>query len=124
MSATPEVIEKIKKLLRLARSSNPHEAQLALQRAMALAREHDVAVEGLNPDEQAKQYDLFWLIANGELAPLGKEEFWAQASRAGLKHKAANEPVAYFRLLGFRPERANFTISLPHDLLAWASFSD
>lgn len=55
MSATPEIIEKIRKLLRLARSSNPHEAQLALQRALALAREHDVAVEGLNPDEQARE---------------------------------------------------------------------
>jgi hypothetical protein len=54
MSASTDIIEKIKKLLRLARSSNPHEAQLAMQRAMQLAREHDVAVEGLDPDAQAK----------------------------------------------------------------------
>jgi len=50
-----ETIEKIKKLLRLARSSNIHEAQLALARAMALAQEHAVAIEGLDPDEQAKE---------------------------------------------------------------------
>jgi hypothetical protein len=55
MSAGSDIIERIKKLLRLARSSNPHEAQLAMQRALELAREHDVAVEGLNPDEQAKE---------------------------------------------------------------------
>lgn len=55
MTASAETIERIKKLLRLARSSNPHEAQLALARAMALAREHSVSIEGLNPDEAAKE---------------------------------------------------------------------
>ncbi len=55
MNATGEIIERIKKLLRLARSSNPHEAQLAMQRALALAEEHRVAIEGLNPDECAKE---------------------------------------------------------------------
>lgn len=55
MSASTEIIEKIKKLLRLSRSSNQHEAQLALARALELAREHGVAVEKLNPDEQAKE---------------------------------------------------------------------
>jgi hypothetical protein len=55
MSVSTEIIEKIKKLLRLSRSSNPHEAQLALARALELARQHGVAVEGLNPDEQAKE---------------------------------------------------------------------
>lgn len=55
MSAPAEIIERIKKLLRLARSSNPHEAQLAMQRALELAREHEVAVEGLNPDEAARE---------------------------------------------------------------------
>ena len=54
MSASAEIIEKIKKLLRLARSSNPHEAQMAMQRALELAHEHDVAIDGLNPDVQAQ----------------------------------------------------------------------
>ncbi len=53
-----DAIEKIKKLLRLARSSNPHEAKLALARAMALATEHDVEIEGLNPDECAQEKRL------------------------------------------------------------------
>lgn len=50
MSAPANVIERIKKLLRLARSSNPHEAQLAMQRALQLAEEYHVAVDALNPD--------------------------------------------------------------------------
>lgn len=55
MSVPSDIVEKVKKLLRLARSANPHEAQLALQRALELAREHGIAVGGLNPDEQAKE---------------------------------------------------------------------
>ncbi len=55
MNASAEIIEKIKKLLRLARSANAHEAQLAMQRALALAEEHRVTIEGLNPDEAAKE---------------------------------------------------------------------
>lgn len=55
MSASADTIEKIKKLLRLARSANPHEAQLAMQRALALAEEHRVAIEGLNPDDCARE---------------------------------------------------------------------
>lgn len=55
MNASAEIIEKIRKLLRLSRSSNPHEARLAMQRALEMAREHDVSIEGLNPDEQSKE---------------------------------------------------------------------
>jgi hypothetical protein len=77
----------------------------------------------VNSNEQPKRYDLFWLIANGELAPLTKEEFWTQASRAGMVQKSTHQPVAYFRLLGFRPERVNFTIYLQHDLVEWDSSS-
>lgn len=44
--------------LRVECSSNPHEAQQALARAMGLAAEHNVAIEGLNPDEAAKEKKL------------------------------------------------------------------
>lgn len=53
MSVPSEILERIKKLLRLARSSNPHEAQAAMQRAIALAEEYRISIEGLNPDAQA-----------------------------------------------------------------------
>ncbi|MBC8009968.1 MAG: DUF2786 domain-containing protein [Burkholderiales bacterium] len=49
----PEVLEKIKKLLRLARSSNPHEAALAMAKAMALAAEHRVCLSQVDPDQEA-----------------------------------------------------------------------
>lgn len=55
MSAPSEIIERIKKLLRLARSSNRHEAELAMARALELAAEHCVAIERLNADECAKE---------------------------------------------------------------------
>ncbi len=54
MEAAPEVIEKVRKLLRLARSANPHEADLALEKAMALAREHRIQIEGLSVDQAEK----------------------------------------------------------------------
>jgi hypothetical protein len=50
MNAPTEIIDKIKKLLRLARSANPHEAGLAMQHALRLAEEYHVAVDSLNPD--------------------------------------------------------------------------
>lgn len=46
------VIEKIKKLLRLSRSSNPHEAALALERAMAIAHENRIHIASVNPDAE------------------------------------------------------------------------
>jgi Protein of unknown function (DUF2786) len=43
-------IEKIRKLLRLSKSSNQHEAELALQRAMELAAKHAVDLNALRMD--------------------------------------------------------------------------
>lgn len=50
-----EIIEKIKKLLRLGQSSNPHEAGLALQRAFELAQRHGVDVADLDLDERLEK---------------------------------------------------------------------
>lgn len=52
MSASAEILEKLRKLLRLARSSNPHEAALAMEKAMALAAEHRVSLDQVNPDHE------------------------------------------------------------------------
>lgn len=40
-----KILEKIKKLLRLAKSSNPHEAALALSRAQKLMQEHGIETD-------------------------------------------------------------------------------
>lgn len=56
MSAPAEILEKLKKLLRLARSSNPHEAALAMEKAMALAAEHRVSLDQVNPDHEPPRF--------------------------------------------------------------------
>lgn len=43
MTADPKILDRIKKLLALATSSNPHEAGLALQRAQELMQAHQVS---------------------------------------------------------------------------------
>lgn len=53
MSAASDIVDRIAKLLRLAKSSNPHEAAAALAKAMELAAEHRVALESI-PLEEAE----------------------------------------------------------------------
>src|SRR5690349_5362669 len=43
-------LDKIKKLLRLSQSPNPHEAEAALKKAMEMATRHAVDLEGLRND--------------------------------------------------------------------------
>ena len=49
------IVERIKKLLRLSRSSNPHEAELALARAFELAHKHQVDVSTLDMAEESER---------------------------------------------------------------------
>lgn len=51
----PEILERIKKLLRLGQSSNSAEAALAMQRAFELASKHGVEVESLDLDERTEK---------------------------------------------------------------------
>lgn len=48
-----EIIEKLRKLLRLARSSNANEAALAMQRALELATKHQVNISDIDPDAES-----------------------------------------------------------------------
>lgn len=48
------ITERIKKLLRLSKSSNRHEAELAMQRAFELAEKHRIDVESLDLDEDSR----------------------------------------------------------------------
>lgn len=56
MSAPASILEKLRKLLRLARSANPHEAALAMQKAMELAAEHRISIDHVDPDHQAPNF--------------------------------------------------------------------
>lgn len=52
MTPDDRILDKIKKLLRLSRSSNPHEAALALERAMALASAHQLHLGSIDPNDE------------------------------------------------------------------------
>lgn len=52
MTEEDRILDKIKKLLRLSRSSNPHEAALALQRAMELAQANNLRLASIDPDDE------------------------------------------------------------------------
>jgi hypothetical protein len=52
MNAADSITEKVRKLLRLAKSANQHEAELALARAMDLAARHQIDVSTLADDDE------------------------------------------------------------------------
>lgn len=73
--------------------------------------------------DQIKTYDLFSLIANGNLDALSADEFWHQVDRFGLARGPLErqEPLAFFRLHGFRAERTQYWIELQQDLIDWSA---
>jgi hypothetical protein len=60
-----QVLEKIKKLLRLSESSNPHEAALAMGRAMEMANRHNLDISTLDTDEEMAPIIHKWFPAGG-----------------------------------------------------------
>jgi CRISPR-associated endonuclease/helicase Cas3 len=73
--------------------------------------------------DQVKTYDLFALIANADIETCSEEDFWTTVERYGMPPNPIRrqEPLAFFRLRGFRPERTNFCVKLQHDLLNWSA---
>ena len=78
---------------------------------------------GEQGSDQIKTYDLFSLIANGNLDILSTDEFWHQVDRFGLARRPLErqEPLAFFRLHGFRAERTQYWIELQQDLIDWSA---
>ena len=66
------VIERIKKLLRLGRSPNQHEAELAMQRAFELAEKYRIEVESLDPDDREAAVVHEWFLAGARMSFLKK----------------------------------------------------
>ena len=56
--STDPTIEKIKKLLRLGKSSNPHEAELALQRAFEIAERNHIDLASLDVEDDLRKIAL------------------------------------------------------------------
>lgn len=52
MNDNESIIEKIRACLRLAKSSNPHEANVAMQSAMRLASKHKIDLDAISPDDE------------------------------------------------------------------------
>lgn len=72
---TPEnILEKIRALLRLAQSDNPHEAALAMERAHAIAAKHQVEIASLPPED-----DLHALLGKYVLVPTRLALEWKEA---------------------------------------------
>lgn len=68
------IIEKIRALLRLARSDNAHEAALAMQRAMEIATKHQIDLAGLSPDD-----DIHKLLGRYMATPARLALEWKEA---------------------------------------------
>ncbi len=73
--------------------------------------------------DQVKNYDLFALIANADLSELSGNDFWATVDKVGLSRKAIEryQPMAYFRLRGFRAERTRYWVMINDDLAGWGT---
>lgn len=72
---------------------------------------------------QVKTYDLFGLISNFELAPLEKDEFFSEVELHQLSSRAYDPKnlIAYFRVLGVRPERNDVHVKFNEDIDNWES---
>jgi hypothetical protein len=62
-----EQLAKIKKLLRLSESTNPHEAALAMRRAMDLANRHNLDLASLELDEEVAHIVHRWFPVGSRL---------------------------------------------------------
>jgi hypothetical protein len=80
----------------------------------------DAAEQGA---DQVKTYDLFSLIGNANLGELAEDEFWGAVQRwqVAAKPLRRQEPIAFFRLPGFQPERNDYHIKLKQDVAEWGS---
>lgn len=74
MNSTDNIIEKIRALLRLAKSDNPHEAALAMERAAEIAAKHQLDLSDISPDD-----DLHKVIGKDVPAPLRLAAEWKQS---------------------------------------------
>jgi len=68
-----------------------------------------------------KTADLLQMVANAELAWMNEEEFYIAAEKAGLERHAfeRHEPLAFFRMHGWRDERQNYRLHFDHDIMDW-----
>ena len=73
--------------------------------------------------DQIKSYDLFALLANGDLGECSEDAFWATIEQQSVDPAPLRrqEPLAFFQLRGFLPERTAYRVKVQHDLLDWGA---
>ncbi len=79
MNANEEIIEKIKKLLRLKRGGTPDEIATALRLAQELAAKHGVNLDQVNPDDDAPKSERI-----GHEDPIASARIQCECKFAGL----------------------------------------
>lgn len=70
---TSPILEKIRALLRLAKSDNAHEAALAMQRAMEIATKHQLDLADISPDDEVRKLIGRYMPTPSRLAHEWKE---------------------------------------------------
>ena len=55
MSSREKIVEMLAKLLRLSKSANQHEAELAMERAFDLAQRHQIDLDSINLDDEERR---------------------------------------------------------------------
>jgi CRISPR-associated endonuclease/helicase Cas3 len=68
-----------------------------------------------------KTPDLLQMVTNADLTQLDKEEFYTAAQRMGLQRNIfeRQQPLAFFRMHGWRDERRDYRLYLDHDVMKW-----
>lgn len=92
MSQNESHLEKIRKLLRLSKSANVHEAELALKRAMELAARHAVDLSDLAADAEVGGIVHRWFPIKSRLA-----REWKMSFNIAAAHFQVHPCISYAR---------------------------
>lgn len=73
--------------------------------------------------DQFKTADLLQVLANANLEQVGEDAFYTAAEQAGLKRSVfeRHDPLALYRLRGWREEREDYRIVLDRDIRGWGA---
>jgi hypothetical protein len=73
--------------------------------------------------DQFKTTDLLQVLANANLELMDEEDFYVAAEECGWQRRVfeRHEPLAFYRLRGWREEREDFRIVLDRDVRGWGA---
>jgi CRISPR-associated endonuclease/helicase Cas3 len=73
--------------------------------------------------DRFKTADLLQMLANADLELVDKDDFYAAAEQAGWQRRVfeRHDPLAFYRLRGWREEREDYRIVLDRDIRGWGA---